>query len=90
VLVEAAAAGLPLIASRHAGATWDLVSDEETGYVVEPSDPASFASTMVRLARDPALRARLGDAARDRTRDRTPQHAAAGIRAAIGAALDRR
>lgn len=38
VLVEAMAAGLPVIASMHAGATPDLVAEGETGFAVDFAD----------------------------------------------------
>ena len=76
VALEAAASGLPLVASPHAGATTDLVVDGSTGYVVEPTDTASMAERLVRLARDPQARVRMGAAARARTMGHTPAVAA--------------
>ncbi|MCC7359777.1 MAG: glycosyltransferase [Anaerolineales bacterium] len=63
VVVEAMAAGLPIIATR-AGGVLDLVRDEETALLVPPGDSAALAAAQIRLARDPALRQRLGAAAR--------------------------
>lgn len=63
VVVEAMAAGLPIIATR-AGGVLDLVQDGETALLVPPSDSAALAAAQVRLAHDPALRQRLGAAAR--------------------------
>jgi glycosyltransferase involved in cell wall biosynthesis len=87
VLLEAAAAGLPLIASPHAGATQDLVRHERNGLVVDPDDPGALSDALMRLAREPALRERLGRAASESTRDRTPQAAARGYMDAVNAAL---
>ena len=76
VLLEAAASGLPLIASPHAGATGDLIRDGETGFVVEPDDLAELTRALVTLARDPELRERMGRSAHGRTVNRTPQASA--------------
>jgi glycosyltransferase involved in cell wall biosynthesis len=76
VLLEAAASGLPLIASPHGGATRDLVLEGETGFVVEPDDLEAQAHALVTLARDPGLREQMGRSAYRRTLDRTPQAAA--------------
>lgn len=61
-LLEAAAAGLPAIASRL-GAVPDVFSDGETAVLVPPADATALARALLAL-RDPALRTRLGDAAR--------------------------
>jgi glycosyltransferase involved in cell wall biosynthesis len=62
--VEAAAAGLPVVASAADGIP-DAVEDEATGLLVPPGDPAALADALRRLAGDPALRARLGAAGRE-------------------------
>jgi len=43
-----------------------MVVDGETGILVEPKDVAGLARAFVRLARDPALRERAGEAGRRR------------------------
>jgi glycosyltransferase involved in cell wall biosynthesis len=83
VLLEAAASGLPIVASPYGGATLDLIEDERTGLVRDPFEQAAFAAALVRLADDPALRRRLGDAARETARRRTPQGTAAGYAEAV-------
>jgi glycosyltransferase involved in cell wall biosynthesis len=60
--LEAAAAGLPLVAAAHGGLT-EIVRHEETGLLVPPANPAALASALRRLALDPDLRSRLGRAA---------------------------
>ncbi|MFL5886481.1 MAG: glycosyltransferase [Thermoleophilaceae bacterium] len=86
VLVEAAAAGLALVASPDAGATHDIVRDGRTGLMADPGDIAGMADAFVRLHRDPELRERLGRAAHELTLDRTPETAARGFVAAVEAA----
>ncbi|MGK5448192.1 glycosyltransferase family 4 protein [Streptomyces radiopugnans] len=63
VLVEAMAAGLPVVASRVGGIP-DLVRDGHNGLLVPPGDAAAFARAVGRLLGDPATAARLGREAR--------------------------
>ena len=86
VLLEAAAAGLPLIASPYAGATEDVVRDGINGFVVDPLDTGALAATIARLASAPELREEMGRAAYIATRDRTPAATAAGYLEAVEAA----
>lgn len=65
VVVEAMAAGLPVVASRIAGAE-ELVDDGVTGYLVRPNDTDELVAALQRLAEHAADRARLGQAARRR------------------------
>lgn len=65
VLMEAAACGLPLVASRLSGIP-EIVRDGETGYLADPCDAEGIANAIDRVARSPALGRRLGDAARHR------------------------
>lgn len=58
-LREAAAAGLPLIASRRAGAVGDVAVDGENAIVIDPEDRAQIVSALRRLVREPELRERL-------------------------------
>lgn len=62
-LLEAAACGRPLVATDVPGCR-DVCRHEDTGLLVPARDPAALADAIERLARDPALRARLGSAAR--------------------------
>ena len=62
-LLEGAAAGRALIASRVAGCL-EVVTDGVTGLVVEPRDVEDLTVAMARLGNDARLRARLGRAAR--------------------------
>ena len=62
-LMEAMAAGLPVVASGISGIP-ELVDDGETGLLVPSGDPVALANALERLARDRALRRRLGEAGR--------------------------
>ena len=61
-IVEAMAAGLPIIASHESGAT-TLVQDGVEGYIVRGRDPQQIAGAMLRVAQDPDLCLKLGRAA---------------------------
>lgn len=65
VLVEAQAAGVPVVATRVGGVP-DLVSEGETGRLVPPGDPAALAAAIRSLAGDRATVARMRNAARAR------------------------
>ena len=64
-ILEAMRSGLPIIASDVGGVP-ELVVDGVTGRLVPPEDPDALAAAMQELADDPALRARMGQAGRDR------------------------
>jgi len=61
VIAEAGAAHLPVIATRDGG-TPQQITDGVSGLFVPHSDPPAVAAALLRLAADPALRARLGAA----------------------------
>lgn len=62
-LLEAMAAGLPVIASG-VGGILDLVDHGRTGLLVPPGDAQALAAALKRLASDPTRAQALGDAAR--------------------------
>jgi glycosyltransferase involved in cell wall biosynthesis len=64
VLVEAMAAGTPVVASAVSGIP-ELVEDGVNGLLVAPEAPSELADALVRLQGDPALRERLTRAGRD-------------------------
>lgn len=66
-LIEAMAAARPVVATAVGGVV-DLVNDGRTGRLVAPDDAASFGAALLELARDPAGRGRLGEAARENVR----------------------
>jgi len=63
VLLEAMAAGLPVVASRVGGIV-EVVEDAATGLLVTPGDPRALAKAVGRLISDPSLRSRMGEAGR--------------------------
>ncbi|MDQ7857900.1 MAG: glycosyltransferase family 4 protein [Armatimonadota bacterium] len=60
--LEAQAARLPVVASRTASLP-EVVAHDETGLLVSPDSAEELAGALLVLARDPGLRARLGEAA---------------------------
>jgi len=70
VLNEAAATGLPLIATDAAGAAYELVDDDLR---VRAGDADALATAMKRLAEHPELRATVGRRARRRVAALTPE-----------------
>ena len=58
VLLEAMAAGLPIVATDVAGVP-TLISSDVNGLLVPPADPSALALALDRLILDPALRRRL-------------------------------
>ena len=71
-LQEAAASGLPVVAPA-AGGPLDIVSEGTTGFLVPPGAPRPLAAAVSRLVRDPAMRAAMGRAARQKVAGRTWQ-----------------
>jgi glycosyltransferase involved in cell wall biosynthesis len=65
VILEALAAGLPIVSTWHAGIP-DTVRDGKEGILVPPGDPQALGEALVALAADPDLRAELGRRARQR------------------------
>lgn len=62
---EAGAMGRATVATRVGGMA-EIIADGKTGILVPPRDVAAMADALETIARDPALGARLGDAARAR------------------------
>ena len=65
VLIEAMAAGRPVVATRVAGAV-ELVDDEVTGLLVAPHQPDRLATAIAMLLDDGDRRRAMGEAARRR------------------------
>jgi glycosyltransferase involved in cell wall biosynthesis len=83
VLLEAAASGLALVASEHAGATLDLIQDGESGFVFDPHNEHALAEIIAKLADSPKLVRDLGLAAYNIARLRTPDRTAQKYLSAI-------
>lgn len=66
-VLEAGAAGMPLVATRHAGIP-DVVIERQTGLLVDEGDVEGMAAAMLTLFRDRALCQSMGAAARAHVR----------------------
>jgi len=84
---EAAAAGLPIVCTRTAGAAGDVAIEGRNAFLVDPASVEDVAGALTRLAQDPDLRARMAaeSQAIDRETDGTEVDAfEAAVRAAAG------
>lgn len=63
VLLEGMAAGIPIVCT-NTGSNAEFVRHQRTGLVVERNDAPALMQALLRLARDPAQRRAMGDAAR--------------------------
>jgi glycosyltransferase involved in cell wall biosynthesis len=83
---EAMHQGTPVIASDAVGAAaGGLVLDGRTGMVFPAGDADALAARLTALAAAPDLRVRLGDAARTKVAEYTPQRWAEGMSRALAA-----
>ena len=85
-MLEAQAAGLPVVAGREGGVA-EVVQDGRTALLTAPGDPAALAAAAGRLLLAPLQRQAMGTAAaRFVARERSLQQAAATLKAALEAA----
>ena len=89
VLVEAMAAGLPIVASDIPGYR-EVVRNGVDGLLVRPSDPVALAAALKEVLDDPELARRLGDAGRERAHRYDWEAVAARLEDLYGDALARR
>ena len=78
VLIEAFAAGTPVIASEIAGYS-DVVSDGVDGVLVPPADPQRLAEELQRLHYEPARRLAMGEAGREKAQRYAWPRVAGGV-----------
>lgn len=67
-VIEAMAAGCPVVATRVGGLS-DLVADGQTGYLVPPRDPEELANAVLHLLRDSETVRRIAGNARNAVRE---------------------
>lgn len=67
-ILEAMAAGLPVVATAVAGVP-EAVADGVTGRIVAPEDAAALARALLELVADPATARRMGEAGRRRVEE---------------------
>ena len=86
---EAAAAGLPIVCSRAAGAAGDVAIDGRNALVVDPHNVDEVAIALARLAADPDLRAQMGAESRAIDRETDGVEIDAFVAAVLAAARRR-
>jgi glycosyltransferase involved in cell wall biosynthesis len=86
VVVEGMGEGLAVVAHAHGGPT-EIIEDGVNGLLVPPGDIDALARTLERLVAQPELRRRLGNAARQRARDFTPEAVASTVMKAYRSTL---
>jgi len=70
---EAAAAGLPIVASEAPGAGYELIEEGLNGYRVPVEDVEALRATLARVAGDPGWRVRARSVTLERARTFTPE-----------------
>ena len=86
--IEAMSCGVAIVATTGGALPEVVGNDGATGLLVPPDDPGALAGAIARLLDDPALRARLGAAGRERVVSRfTWQVTAAGTAACYDAVM---
>ncbi|MBI5310332.1 MAG: glycosyltransferase family 4 protein [Actinobacteria bacterium] len=91
-LLEALAAGVPVVATRVPGVA-DVIEDQVTGLLVEPRDPRQLADAILAMLDDPEQARRMAATGRDVVAERhLPESSAAAVEAIyaeLGAGRDR-
>ncbi len=60
VILEAMCAGLPIVGSKYAGGTYDLIEEGKNGYVVDPYDTKQLRECLLELLRNPKQAENMG------------------------------
>lgn len=91
VINEAMAVGIPVIASKYAGAVDDLIDDGINGFVVDPYNIQKLADAINTLIGNPKLRKNMGKNAKKKIVKRfTPEKSALGFLGAVEHVMRRR
>ncbi len=69
VIIEAQAAGVPVVATEVGGVI-DIIENNKNGLLVPPADPSSMAEAVIRIFRDPQLALNLAEAAITKVREK--------------------
>ncbi len=89
-VIEAQAAGLAVVATRHAGIP-DVVIDNETGLLVNEQDVAGMTGDMLRIIKEEGLAKRLGEQGKKRIEEHfSMNRSLQGLHKIILAAADNR
>ena len=66
MILEAMCAGLPIISSKYADGAYDLVTEGENGYIVDPYDGEKLRSCIRSLLYNTETMESMGEASRKR------------------------
>ena len=89
VLNEASLAGLPLVSTTAAGASWELIEDGVNGFRVPPDDVGALRDAIARLAGDEDFRRAAGERSREIAARFTPDAWAEAVVRAVSAVAAR-
>jgi glycosyltransferase involved in cell wall biosynthesis len=87
VVDEAMACSLPVISTTSAGEIRDRIEDGINGYIVPPENSAVLLDRMEMLARDAAMRTRMGEISAARIEGHTPDRWARDLERAVAAMM---
>jgi lipopolysaccharide heptosyltransferase II len=69
VIIEAQAAGVPVVATRVGGVT-DIIEEEKNGLLVPPADPESMAEAVLKIFKDKELARNLAEEAYKKVKEK--------------------
>ena len=68
VILEAMAAGLPIVATRVGGVS-EMIKDEQNGLLIEPKNSQVLAEKITRLLKNPEVSQKLGLATKEKIKE---------------------
>ncbi|MCR5527412.1 MAG: glycosyltransferase family 4 protein [Lachnospiraceae bacterium] len=67
VTLEAMCCGLPVIASKYADSSYDLIDEGKTGFIIDPFNSKAFSDSILKLLRDEKLANDMSVAGKEKT-----------------------
>ena len=88
VINEAMQCGLPVVCSKYAGCSRELVVHNKTGFIIDPYDTNAFAEALERTISDSNLRKSMSNSALEKISEYSMQASAKGFLRAIKSSLE--